>query len=157
MAPIDIWGVIGKAKIPVINKCAVWATLSPVEMLKQPNWQEATVLETVQCGFKSHLEYQRRVGSPIQPMRAGRTATIIRPPLLCSFSSAGQSASPTNWRSQVRFLQGAPIWGISSFLVEHLPCKRKVMGSNPIFSTNRGLTHGFRKIKLPPTLLVREV
>ena len=33
---------------------------------------------------------------------------------------------------------------------EHPPCKRKVMGSNPIFSTNRGLTHGFRKIKLPP-------
>lgn len=31
------------------------------------------------------------------------------------------------------------IWGISSFLVEHPPCKRKVMGSNPIFSTIWGL------------------
>ena len=39
-----------------------------------------------------------------------------------------------------------------------LPCKQeKQIGSIPIFSTNRGLTHGFRKIKLPPTLLVREV
>ena len=101
-------------------------------------------------------------------MRAGRTATIIRPPLLCSFNSVGRVPSlqvgsrrfepvkEHHMGNQLIFGRASALQaegdGFESHILHHLgleadgkaATRNSKVGSTPTGSTNRGLTHGFK-------------